>query len=153
MRISVLLIGIAAAAAPDPTFSQATMGSGMAAGPAASIRGSEMDAHDTATSPTERFLIDREMEAARSHGAARSKLGRSRTATANELALGAVVNDKSGQAIATISSVDPDGVVLSSGNMKVKVPANAFGHNNAGLLLDTTKGEFQQLITKANAAS
>jgi hypothetical protein len=153
MRTSVLLIGCVAAAASPPVYSQATMGSGMAPGPAASIRGSEMDAHDTATNPTERYLIDREMEAARSRGAAPSKLGRARPASANELSLGAVVNDKAGQAIATISSVDADGVVLSSGNLKVKVPANAFGHNNAGLLLDTTKGEFQQLITKANAAS
>ena len=154
MRGVILLGGCAAAIASGPAYSQAVQGSGMSAGPAASIRGSDMDAHDTATNPTDRYLIDKEMEnARRSPAATPNKLGRARPASANELALGAVVNDKAGMAIATISSVDPDGVVLSSGKLKVKVPANAFGHNNAGLLLDTTKGDFDQMITKANAAS
>jgi hypothetical protein len=81
------------------------------------------------------------------------KLGRPRPATAKDLAQGLTVNDRSGAAIATVVSVAPDGVVLSDGKMKVKVPADAFGHNNAGLLLDTTKSDFQQMVTKANAAS
>jgi hypothetical protein len=112
-----------------------------------------MDAHDTATNPTDRYLIDRQLEAAGKNSGAAGKLGHARPATASELALGAVVNDRTGQAIATISSVDGDGVVLSEGKMKVKVPANAFGHNNAGLLLDTTKGDFDQMVSKANTAS
>jgi hypothetical protein len=152
MRSFVLLIGCGAALGSTPAISQAVQGSGLAPGPAASIRNTEMDAHDTATNPTDRYLIDKELENARRNPAS-SKLGRSRPATANELALGAVVKDKVGQAIATISSVEADGVVLSEGKLKVKVPANAFGHNNAGLLLDTTKGDFDQMVSKANTAS
>jgi hypothetical protein len=52
--------------------------------------------------------------------------------------------------LAKIDSVDNDGVVLSMGTAKVKVPAEAFGHNKAGLLLDMTKAQFEQLVTRAN---
>ena len=43
--------------------------------------------------------------------------------------------------------------MLSVGTAKVKIPADAFGHNKAGLLLDMTKAQFEQIVTKANAAS
>src|SRR5207245_4252917 len=62
--------------------------------------------------------------------------GRSRPAKATELVAGAVVNDKTGAPMAKIAEVDADGVVVSMGIAKVKVPAQAFGHNKAGLLLD-----------------
>src|SRR5439155_24552848 len=58
-----------------------------------------------------------------------AKLGPARPAKANELTAGATVNDKTGVAMAKIESVDPDGVVVSTGAAKVKVPAEAFGHN------------------------
>jgi hypothetical protein len=75
-----------------------------------------------------------------------------RPAKAAELTLGARVNDKMGVAIATIQSVDRDGIVLSNGIAKVKVPPEAFGHNKSGLLLDLTKTEFEQVVAKANSA-
>ena len=82
-----------------------------------------------------------------------SKLGPARPAAAGELTSGATVKDNTGAAMATIDKVDGDGVVLSMGNSKVKIPADAFGHNKAGLLLDMTKAQFQQIVAQANAAS
>ena len=48
-----------------------------------------------------------------------------------------------------IAEVDADGVVVSMGIAKVKVPAQAFGHNKAGLLLDMTKAQFEQVVAQA----
>jgi hypothetical protein len=80
------------------------------------------------------------------------KSGRVRPATKGELTAGAIVNDKTGIAIAKVEQVDPDGVVVSMGIAKVKVPAEAFGHNKAGLLLDVTKAQFEQVVAQANTA-
>jgi len=80
-----------------------------------------------------------------------SKLGPARPAAASELTSGATVNDNTGTAMATIDKVDADGVILSMGKSKVKIPADAFGRNKAGLLLDMTKTQFEQIVAQANA--
>ena len=72
-----------------------------------------------------------------------------RPAKANELVAGALINDKTGAPMAKIAQVDADGVVVSMGIAKVKVPAQAFGHNKAGLLLDMTKAQFEQVVAQA----
>ena len=59
------------------------------------------------------------------------------------------MNDKTGAPLARIDEVDADGVVVSTGLAKVKVPKEAFGHNKAGLLLDMTKAQFQQVVAQA----
>jgi hypothetical protein len=69
------------------------------------------------------------------------------------LTAGAPVNDKNGVAVARVQSIDPHGVVVSIGSAKVKVPVEAFGHNKAGLLLDMTKAQFEQVVAKANGSS
>lgn len=85
--------------------------------------------------------------------AAAAKLGTARPAKAAELIAGANVNDKSGALIARIDQVAPDGIVVSTGAAKVKIPTDAFGHNRAGLLLDMTKAQFDQIVAKAKATS
>lgn len=80
------------------------------------------------------------------------KQPRSRPATAAELVAGATVHDKTGVAMGTIEKIDPDGVVVATATGKVKIPADAIGHNKAGLLLDTSKAQFDQIVAKANAA-
>ena len=77
-----------------------------------------------------------------------ARLGRARPAKKDELTAGATVNDNTGAAMATIQEVDPDGIVLSLGAAKVKVPADAFGRNKSGLLLDMTRAQFEQLVAK-----
>lgn len=79
-----------------------------------------------------------------------SKLGASRPAKPDELVAGAVINDKAGVFIAKIQKIDPDGVVVANGFSAVKIPADAFGHNKAGLLLDTLKADFDKLVAQAH---
>jgi hypothetical protein len=112
-----------------------------------------MGAHDSFSTPDlhDQVLKQRERELSdRLQG--QSKLGPARAAKKAELAAGAPVNDNNGAPMAKIEKVDQDGVVLALGAAKVKVPAEAFGHNKAGLLLDMSKAQFQQLVAKANAS-
>lgn len=165
MRTSLLLLGMAAML-PTPAASQsaspppgappgvavgATSG-GQVPEPNGEILSSALDRYNTANQ-IDQYMQRKEIGRFDDVSASGKKLGHPRPADAKELTQGLTVNDRSGIAIATIVAVGPDGVVLSDGNLKVKVPANAFGHNNAGLLLDTTKSDFHQLVTKANAAS
>ena len=166
MRKSLILSGIAMAlpntsalaqAAPPgapPSMSPGATSGGQTPEPNGEMRSSALDPYNS-TNQLNQYLQRKQVGSFDTDQAsvAARKLGPARPANAKELAQGATVNDKTGAAIATISSVDPDGVILSSGSMKVKVPSNAFGHNKAGLLLDTTKGEFEQMVAKANAAS
>jgi hypothetical protein len=166
MRKSLILLGTAAILPLTPGLSQTAppppgappavsvgaTSSGQTPEPNGEILSSALDRYNTANQ------IDQYMQrkqAGRFDGVSPTgqKLGRARPASMKELAQGLTVNDRTGTAIATVVSIGPDGVVLSDGKLKVKVPADAFGHNNAGLLLDTTKSDFEQMMTKANAAS
>jgi hypothetical protein len=118
------------------------------------ISKSDMAAHDTATMPNSLDVIRngiRNNDMDRTAKALRDKLGPARPAKAQEIVAGATVNDNAGTFIAKIDAVEADGVVLSNGVAKVRVPADAFGHNRAGLLLDMTKVQFDKVIAQANA--
>lgn len=120
------------------------------------IRNSDMGPHDRATQPSNLDVIKngiRNNDMDRTALALRQKLGPARPAKTAELTSGAPINDNTGTAMATIVSVDQDGVVVSTGAQKVKIPAGAFGHNNAGLLLDMSKADFLKIVAKANGAS
>lgn len=74
-----------------------------------------------------------------------------RKVTASEISVGAAVRDVNGQAIGKVASVDPDGVVLDTGSLKVKVPVVAFGRDNSGLLIGITAQKFAELTSKVHA--
>lgn len=82
---------------------------------------------------------------------ARMQLGRSRPAKAAEVVAGKPVNDSTGQLIALIEKVEPDGAILYNGAANVKVPVEAFGVNRKGLLLDMTKDKFDALVAQASS--
>jgi hypothetical protein len=151
MHKLLISLGALAIVLPTPAFSQAAS----APSGAVDIRNSDMGAHDTATQPSNLDLIRngiRNNDMDRTAQALRDKLGPARPAKAQELTAGAIVNDTAGVVIAKIYSVAPDGVVLTTGVAKLKVPADAFGHNKAGLLLDMSKAQFDKIATQANAA-
>jgi hypothetical protein len=105
------------------------------------------------TNPGDQYLQQKQMNNLANHPSAKvsvAKLGPARPAKAAELTAGASVNDNTGAAMAQIAEVDPDGVVLAMGTAKVKIPADAFGHNKAGLLLDMSKAQFEQIVAQAN---
>lgn len=79
--------------------------------------------------------------------------GAVRKVTAAEIAVGASLRDVNGQAIGKIASIDSDGVVVDTGQSKVKVPLIALGKDNAGLVLGITAAKFNELVAKAHAAN
>jgi len=118
------------------------------------IRNTDLGGHDSFSNPDihDQLLKQRERELSDRLQAEHSGLGPARPAKKSELAAGAAVNDNTGAAMTRIQQVDPDGVVVSMGAAKVKVPAEAFGHNKGGLLLDMTAAQFQQMVAKANGS-
>lgn len=154
MRKLLLPVGIAVALSGTASYAQ--MAGSAPSGPTPDIRNSDLGAHDSLSTPDihDQIVRQRERELSdRIQAEQADKTGPSRPAKASEIVAGAQVNDKTGVAIAKIDEVDTDGVVVSDGTLKVKVPTKAFGHNKAGLLLDLTKAQFEQIVTKANAAS
>jgi hypothetical protein len=77
--------------------------------------------------------------------------GAVRKVTASDVTVGAALRDVNGQPIGKIASIDADGVVVDTGQSKVKVPLIALGKDNSGLLLGITAAKFNELVAKAHA--
>jgi len=152
LRKLLVFAAVLAGASPGSAFAQAT-------GPrdgTTNVTSDRIGMPGTINDPVANYQSQRALNnipADENAKALAAKLGRARPAKAAELTAGAPINDNMGVAMATIERVDPDGVIVSMGAAKIKVPADAFGHNNAGLLLDMTRAQFEQVVVKANAAS
>jgi len=79
--------------------------------------------------------------------------GAVRKVTAADIKVGAPLRDVNGQPIGKVDSVAADGVVIDSGQSKVKVPLVAFGLDNNGLVLGITSAKFNEIVAKAHAAT
>ena len=148
MRKSLLSLGIAALLTPTSLFAQASPGSSVDY--SNNVKSESLGTPGQSSSAVDQYLQRKSLQDLNdSQRAAVSKLGPSRAARKDELTAGAIVNDKTGAAMAKIEQVAADGIVVSMGAAKVKVPAEAFGHNKAGLLLDMTKAQFEQVVAPA----
>jgi hypothetical protein len=152
MRKMLLLVTLVAGISSAPAFAQ--MQGNAPGGAMPDIRNSDLGSHDSVNTPDlhDQLVTERQRELSEKLQAMGSA-GPSRPAKPSELVVGSAVNDKAGQLIAKIDQIDPDGVIVSAGAAKVKIPVDAFGHNKRGLLLDMTKAQFDQIVAKANAAS
>jgi hypothetical protein len=74
-------------------------------------------------------------------------------ATAADVKPGAALRDSAGVSIGTVASIDGDGVVVDTGQSKIRVPLEAFGKDDKGLLLGITAAKFNQLVAQAHAKS
>jgi hypothetical protein len=72
-------------------------------------------------------------------------------ATAADITVGAAIRDVNGQPIGKVASVEADGIVVDSGQAKVKVPLAAFGKDKAGLLIGISAQKFASLVAQAHA--
>ena len=93
----------------------------------------------------------REQQSARSNERGKKLADRIRPATEDEVVAGSPVHDKKGVPVGTIESLQPGGAVVATAVGKVMVPVEAFGKKGDGLLLDTTKAEFDAIVANANA--
>ena len=96
--------------------------------------------------------MNRHINGEREHGRNSSAhVDRARPATAAEVIAGAAVNDSAGVQLGTIESVDAAGAVIVTVAGRARIPVEAFGKNNHGLLLQTTKAQFDATVASANA--
>lgn len=79
--------------------------------------------------------------------------GKAVAATAADLKVGSQLRDSLGVPIGTVAGVEADGVVVDTGQAKVKVPAIAFGKDDSGLLLGITAARFGELLAGAKATN
>jgi hypothetical protein len=70
-------------------------------------------------------------------------------AAPSDIVPGSPVRDILGEPVARIDTVDAEGVIVTTGTAKVRMPANAFGKDQLGLLLGITAGKFRSLVAKA----
>ncbi len=75
--------------------------------------------------------------------------GKAVPAKAEDLKAGGLLRDKDGQPIGAIASVDAEGVIVDTGTTKIRVPVEAFGKDDSGLLLGISKAQFAELIAGA----
>ena len=75
--------------------------------------------------------------------------GKAVAANAADLKAGSALRDKDGSPIGTVASVDSQGVIVDTGTAKIRIPAEAFGKDDAGLLLGISKAKFAELVSGA----
>ena len=79
--------------------------------------------------------------------------GKAVPAMAADIKAGSPLRDSKGAPIGTVQSVDADGVVVDTGQTKIKVPVVAFGKDDAGLLLGITAARFSELVAGAKKSN
>jgi hypothetical protein len=85
----------------------------------------------------------------RSAGDAQADTGEVKEATAADIKAGAQVYDPKGGAVGKVESVAADGVVVSTGSVRAKIPAKSLGKSDKGLVIAMTKSEFEAAAKKA----
>ena len=73
-------------------------------------------------------------------------------AAAADILPGSPVRDILGEPVARVDAVDSEGVIVTTGTAKVRMPANAFGKDELGLLLGIPASKFRSLVAKVTAA-
>lgn len=71
-------------------------------------------------------------------------------ALASDLTAGATVRDRNGVQIATVQGLEADGAVVRAGDRLAKLPLDAFGKDDAGLMIAITAAEFQTAIAASS---
>jgi hypothetical protein len=79
--------------------------------------------------------------------------GKAVPAAAPDIKTGSQLRDSKGVPIGTVQSIDADGVIVDTGQTKIKVPLVAFGKDEAGLLLGITAAKFAELVAGAKSSN
>ena len=75
--------------------------------------------------------------------------GQVKAATSADIKAGAAVYDPKGGTVGKVESVAADGVVVSTGSVRAKIPAKSLGKSDKGLVIAMTKSEFEAAAKKA----
>jgi hypothetical protein len=64
-------------------------------------------------------------------------------ATSADVKAGASVFDQKGDTVGTVDSVDSEGVVISTGSVRAKIPLSSVGVGGKGLVIGATRAELE----------
>ena len=73
-------------------------------------------------------------------------------ATSADVKAGASVFDQKGDTVGKVDSVDSEGVVISTGAVRAKIPLSSVGVGGKGLVIGVTKAELEAEAKKASKA-
>ena len=71
-----------------------------------------------------------------------------RAATTADIKADAKVYDQAGGEVGKVDSIDSEGVVVSTGSARVKIPLSSFGVGDKGLVIGTTKADLEAAAKK-----
>ena len=71
-------------------------------------------------------------------------------ATPADLQAGVAVLDPQGGMVGTVEQVEADGAIVSTGNVRAKMPLESFGKNNRGLVISMTRADFEAAVAARN---
>lgn len=97
--------------------------------------------------------VVKERPNAKTEAPAQAQPPAAKPATLADIHPGSALRDRDGANVGTIDSVGADGVVVNTGETKIKVPLMAFGTDNKGPLLGITAAKFHELIAKAHGSN
>ena len=95
---------------------------------------------------TNQDIVDREELDAVTERRKNKKTKGAVPATQADIVAGTPIRDMAGLSIGTVDRLDPDGVVVRTGDSRVKVPLEAFGKDSEGLVFAISKAEFDQMV-------
>lgn len=150
--VALAFVGSAALAQPPPTAPGASsMGPANPNSPPEGVAGNVTGYSSQIADQVDQ--MNRHINGEREHSRNSSaRADRARPATAADVIAGATVNDTAGVQLGTIESVDAEGAVIATAVGRARIPVEAFGKNSHGLLLQTTKAQFDASVASANAA-
>jgi len=64
-------------------------------------------------------------------------------ATAADIKAGASVYDQTGASVGKVDSVDADGAIVNTGEVRAEIPFSSFGKNDKGLVVSVTKADLE----------
>jgi hypothetical protein len=82
-------------------------------------------------------------EEADTSATAEAEAGPVTAATAADVRAGIEVRDTKGGLVGTVESVDAEGAVVATGNVRAKLPFRSFGKNNLGLVISLTRAQLE----------
>lgn len=118
------------------------------AAPAQVTPPTEEPAQPPATQETEQPATPTPSQEPAQQSESQSPASEVKAATAAEIKTGATVNDQKGGEVGKVESVDAEGVVVSTGTVRAKIPASSFGISEKGLVISMTRAELEAAAKK-----
>lgn len=132
------LVAVSGAALAFPAVAQ-----DVAAEPAEAAAGAEAAVESTG--------VAAEAEAnAEATASAQTEAGPVTEATPADVLTGIEVRDANGGMVGTVETVDSEGAVVSTGNVRAKLPFRSFGKNDRGLVISLTRTQLEAAARAQN---